>query len=89
MCTCHGWMICHFCVQLTVATISIIFGALLAWKPGEVIKIQAAIYRIFNWRLEPISMEKEIKNMRIMGSTLLILGVLSFVITYIMPWSVK
>lgn len=53
------------------------FGALIAWKPRKVIDIQIALYRPFNWKIEPISMEKEIRNTRIMGMTVLILGILS------------
>jgi hypothetical protein len=59
--------------------IATIFGALVAWKPKKTIDIQIALYRPFNWKLEPISMEKEIKNTRIMGLTVLILGILSLI----------
>ena len=72
-------MICPYCIQLTIVVIAIIFGALVAWKPKKTIDIQIAIYRPFNWKLEPISMEKEIRNTRIMGLTVLILGILSLI----------
>jgi len=70
-------MICEFCVQLTVVVIAIVFGSLIAWKPKKVIDIQIALYRPFNWKIEPISMEKEIRNTRIMGLAVLVLGILS------------
>jgi hypothetical protein len=70
-------MICEFCVQLTIVVIAIAFGALIAWKPKKTIDIQIALYRPFNWKIEPISMEKEIRNTRIMGLTVLVLGILS------------
>jgi len=70
-------MICPFCGQVTVAVIAIGFGALVAWKPKKVIEIQIALYRPFNWKIEPISMEKEIRNTRIMGMTVLVLGILA------------
>ena len=66
-------------MQLTIVVIVIVFGALIAWKPKKTINIQTALYRPFNWKLEPISMEKEIKNTRIMGLTLLILGTLALI----------
>lgn len=77
-CSCHGCAICGFCIQLTIAVIAVLFGALIAWKPKKVIDIQIALYRPFNWKIEPISMDKEIRNTRIMGMTILVLGILSF-----------
>ncbi|MDP2980487.1 MAG: hypothetical protein Q8N67_00265 [Candidatus Omnitrophota bacterium] len=76
-CSCNGGMICLFCGRLTVAVIAIAFGALIAWKPKKTIDIQIALYRPFNWKIEPISMEKEIRNTRIMGIVVFILGILS------------
>jgi hypothetical protein len=64
-------------MQLTIIAIVIVFGALVAWKPRKTIDIQIAMYRPFNWKLEPISMEKEVRNTRIMGLTVLILGILA------------
>ncbi len=78
-CCCSCGMICSYCMQLTIVVIVIVFGALVAWKPKKTIDIQIALYRPFNWKLEPISMEKEIRNTRIMGMTVLILGVLSLI----------
>ena len=78
-CCCTGATVCPFCVKLTIVVITIVFGALLAWKPKKTIDIQTALYRPFNWKLEPISMEKEIKNTRIMGLVVLILGTLSLI----------
>jgi hypothetical protein len=72
-------LICPFCVQLTVAFIALLLGALIAWKPEKVIKIQIAFYRTINWKMEPISMAKEIANTRIMGLALAILAVLAMV----------
>ena len=76
-CSYFGGMICLFCAQLTIVVIAIAFGALIAWKPKKTIDIQIALYRPFNWKIEPISMEKEIRNTRIMGLTVLVLGILS------------
>ena len=54
-------------------------GALVAWKPRKIIELQIALYRLINWKMEPISMEKEIRNTRIMGLAVLILGIFSFI----------
>jgi hypothetical protein len=51
-----------YCMQLTITVIAIIAGVLIAWKPRKAIDIQIAFYRLINWKLEPISMEKEIKE---------------------------
>ena len=77
-CSCSAGRICPFCVQLTISVIAILFGALISWKPRKTIDIQSALYRPFNWKLEPISMEKEIRNTRIMGAFVLIVGILTF-----------
>ena len=76
-------MICMYCAQLTIATIAIITGALVAWKPRKAIDIQIAFYRLINWKLEPISMEKEIKNTRIMGAIVFVAGILTFMCVYL------
>jgi len=79
-CQCCGGVICAYCIQLTVVAIAIVFGALIAWKPRKTIDIQIALYRPFNWKIEPISMEKEIRNTRIMGLAVFILGVIALVV---------
>jgi|GEM_PF-586355 len=78
-CCCSRGVVCLYCIQLTISVIAIIFSALVAWKPKKTIDIQIAIYRPFNWKIEPISMEKEIRNTRIIGMAVLILGVISLV----------
>lgn len=74
-CFCVGGMICQFCIQLIIVVTVIVFGALIARRPKKTIDIQIALYRPFNWKIEPVSMEKEIRNTRIMGLALLIAGV--------------
>lgn len=78
-CSCAGGMICPFCISLMIVVIGMIFGALITWKPKKAIDIQIALYKPFNWKLEPIDMDKEIRNTRIMGMTVLILTVISLV----------
>jgi hypothetical protein len=78
-CSCHAGMICPLCIQLSIAAIAIIFGSLVAWKPKKTIDIQIALYRLINWKIEPISMEREINNTRIMGLAVFITGVVALI----------
>lgn len=76
LCRCTETQICPFCIQLTVVIIAMIIGILLIWQPKRAIDIQIAFYRLINWKIEPISMEKEIRNTRIMGLAVVILGII-------------
>jgi len=62
--------------------IGIVLGILFMWRPRKVIDIEIAIYRPFNWKIEPISMEKEIRNIRTMGLVVFILALASLVLIY-------
>jgi hypothetical protein len=82
-CSCSAGRICSFCIQLMVSVIAVLFGALIAWQPRKTIDLQIAFYRPFNWKIEPISMEKETRTTRLMGLTLVIIGIVSFFLAYI------
>ena len=43
------------------------YGIMLLIRPVLVIELQQKFYEKINWRMEPISMQKEIRNTRIMG----------------------
>jgi len=43
------------------------YGIMLFVRPVLVIGLQQKFYEKINWRMEPISMQKEIRNTRIMG----------------------
>ena len=49
------------------AFVCLVIGVFLCLKPALAIKIQIKFYEKINWRMEPVSMEKEIRNTRIMG----------------------
>ncbi len=66
-------------MSLTAVVLLMAFGAFVTWKPKKVIALQIAFYRTINWKMEPISMEKEIRNTRAMGLAVLILGALSLI----------
>jgi uncharacterized membrane protein len=60
--------------QLIVAVLSalsFLLGIILIFKPELAIEIQRRFYAKINWRFEPISMPKEIRNTRIMGIILI------------------
>lgn len=65
-------------IQLALVCIIFLFGLFLALNPSKAIKLQIAAYKPFNWKLEPISMEKEIKNTRIMGVFVLFAAITAF-----------
>lgn len=72
LCKCKESQICVFCIQLSVIAIAMVIGALILWQPKRAIAIQIAFYRLINWKMEPISMTKEIRNTRIMAAVILI-----------------
>lgn len=53
---------------------SILIGSVLFFNPALAIRIQKKFYEKINWRIEPISMEKEIRNTKIMGLFLIIVS---------------
>lgn len=42
-------------------------GLFLFMNPSSAIEIQRKFYEMINWRIEPISMEKEIRSTKFMG----------------------
>ncbi len=60
------------CLQILITTAAVILGAFIYVRPLTVIELQKQFYRLINWRIEPISMEKEIRNTKYMGIFLLI-----------------
>lgn len=56
-----------------VSVFSLGIGVFLIIKPDLAIEIQRIFYEKINWRMEPISMEKEIRNTKIMGAFLIVI----------------
>lgn len=52
-------------------------GLFLIAKPHQAIEIQKRFYARINWKIEPISMPREIRNTRIMGGFLIIVLLLT------------
>jgi hypothetical protein len=64
---------------LSIFIISLIISVFLIFNPTSAIEMQRKFYEKINWRIEPISMQKEIRNTRIMGAFLFIISLLAFV----------
>ena len=54
-----------------VSFLSLVLGILIYRQPDQTIRLQQKFYEKINWRMEPISMEKEIRNTRVMGGFLI------------------
>jgi hypothetical protein len=61
---------------------SITLGWVLISRPLQVIEFQKRLYYKINWRMEPVNMDLEVRNTRIMG--FMIMGVVITVILYTM-----
>ena len=51
----------------------------MVFKPQLAIEIQQRFYAKINWKIEPISMEKEIRNTRIMGGFLIVVLIVTLI----------
>ncbi len=67
----------------TVAMASASLGVALLKAPKRVIEAQIEFYRRINWKMEPVSWEKEIRNTRWMGVLALLCGILIPLIVWI------
>ena len=54
-------------LPVTIIFASFFFGIFVFFKPSSTIELQRRFYEKINWRIEPISMAKEIRNTKIMG----------------------
>ena len=50
-----------------LAFLSLLSGVFLLFRPDQAIAIQQKFYHFINWKIEPVSMAKEVRNTRIMG----------------------
>ena len=58
-------------------------GFFLAFKPLEAIELQKRFYALINWRMEPISLSKEIRNTRLMGIFIIVFLMTSLVLVFL------
>ncbi|MDP2653437.1 MAG: hypothetical protein Q8Q08_05330 [Candidatus Omnitrophota bacterium] len=57
---------------ILIAVPALLLGIFIFSRPLQVFAIQKRFYELINWRIEPISMEKEIRNTRLMGLFLVV-----------------
>ena len=62
-----------FLIFIIFSCFILLVAFLLIIKPSLAIEIQRRFYEKINWKIEPISMPKEIRNTRIMGWFLLLM----------------
>lgn len=65
--------------EIMVIVICAALGVAIFSSPKDAIEVQRRFYELINWRIEPISMEREVRNTRVMG-LLLILAAIGTVI---------
>ena len=70
-------------IPALVSVVGIIIGLFVFFKPELTIEIQRKFYEKINWRIEPISMQKEIRNTKIMGMFLVAVAILTIIYSLI------
>ena len=74
-----AWAINIPLIPILISLVSIIIGLFVFFKPGLTIEIQRRFYEKLNWRIEPISMPKEIRNTKIMGILLISVAIVTII----------
>ncbi|MFC1658460.1 hypothetical protein ACFL1D_03625 [Candidatus Omnitrophota bacterium] len=67
----------HSAILILFPVVGLLLGLFFLLKPSLSIEIQKRFYEKINWRIEPVSMSKEIRNTRIMGLFLMTLALLT------------
>ena len=63
-----------------IAAVSLSFGLFVALNPEKMIALQCEFYRRFiNWKIEPIDMDKEVRNTGMLGIIVVLFVVISCV----------
>jgi hypothetical protein len=63
-----------FPILILISIVSIASGLFFFLRPGQAIEFQRRFYEKINWRIEPISIPKELRNTRLMGIFLILLA---------------
>lgn len=63
----------YLIIFLLFACLGIAIGFFFVLKPQSAIEIQKKFYAKINWRMEPISLAKELRNTRIMGGLIIVM----------------
>ena len=67
-------------ILVLLSTLGLFIGLFFFLRPNLSIEIQRRFYEKINWRIEPVSMQKEIRNTKIMG--LFLIAILLLMIIY-------
>jgi len=59
-------------IFILIAGTALILGFFIYFRPLKVFEIQKRFYALINWRIEPISLKKEIRNTKLMGLFLIL-----------------
>ncbi|MDP8298498.1 MAG: hypothetical protein P9L88_01135 [Candidatus Tantalella remota] len=70
-------------VFILFASCSLYLGLFLYSKPERAIELQQGFYKNINWRMEPISIQREIKSTRFMGVFLMVVTVLMIAYVFV------
>ena len=66
-------------ILLMLAAVSLGVGVLYSSRPELAIEWQKRAYASFNWHIEPISLEKELRNMKVMGKFLIFISMATII----------
>ena len=58
-------------ISFVVIVLNMSVGLFLFLRPTESLEIQRRFYLRINWRIEPVDMEKELRNTKAMGALLI------------------
>jgi len=59
-------------IFVCIVVIALCLGFFIFCYPQKSFEIQRRFYALINWRIEPISMQKEIRNTKLMGLFLIV-----------------
>ncbi len=79
---CIGFIMINILLIL-ISVIGIIIGLFIFFKPSLAIEIQKKFYEKINWRIEPISMKKEIRNTKIMGMSVVVVAIATIIYCWV------
>ena len=66
-----------------ISLIGLIIGVMLIFKTSLMIELQRVLYAQMNWKIEPISLPKELRTLRAMGLCMIIfLAVILFLASF-------
>jgi len=66
--------------QLIVILGGCILGGYVFLRPRKIIDLQIRFYALINWKVSPISMDKEIRNTKMMGFIVILFALCSSIL---------